>query len=136
MFVSAALSAVGYQIIAGSSTGFTSQIAVMANTASNWWIILVSAAQSVFGNMLIRRIQETVSGLSPSAVIGAGASALRKTFTAEQLPGVLTAYTDGLTGAFAVATALLVISAPLALLARWEKFKAGGTTAIGHRRGG
>ncbi|THC92085.1 hypothetical protein EYZ11_008438 [Aspergillus tanneri] len=101
MFVSAALSAVGYQIIAGSSTGFTSQIAVMANTAC------------------VDR-----------------ASALRKTFTAEQLPGVLTAYTDGLTGAFAVATALLVISAPLALLARWEKFKAGGTTAIGHRRGG
>lgn len=132
---------VGYQIIAGSSTGFISQIPIMANTAcvemqdmstvsamTLFFQLIggsfsVSAAQSVFGNVLFNRIQNTVPGLSPEAVIGAVAANLRTSFSAEQLPGVLTAYMDGLKGTFAVATVLLAMSAPLVLLPKWERLR-------------
>ncbi|KAL4899641.1 hypothetical protein BDW74DRAFT_188945 [Aspergillus multicolor] len=134
---------VGYQLIAGASTGFVSQIPIMANTAcvemadmstvSAMMLFFqlmggsfsVSAAQSVFGNVLITRVRETVPELSPDAVAGAGASDFRAIFPPEQLPGVLEAYMDGLKGAFAVATAMLALRAPLALLPRWEKLKPG-----------
>lgn len=130
---------VGFQILAGASTGFISQIPIMANTACVDMVDMstvsamtlffqllggsfsVSAAQSVFGNTLLRRIQETAPEISPSLVLSAGASELRKIFPANALPGILTAYMDGIKGAFAVATALLAVSALLALLAKWEK---------------
>ncbi|KAF5859014.1 hypothetical protein ETB97_003505 [Aspergillus alliaceus] len=83
----------------------------------------VSAAQSVFGNVLTRRIQQTVPGLPPSAVMSAGASNIRTIFSPAQLSSILTAYIDGVKGTFAVATALLAMSAPLALLPKWERLR-------------
>ncbi|KGO74477.1 Major facilitator superfamily domain, general substrate transporter [Penicillium italicum] len=130
---------VGYQILAGASTGFISQIPIMANTAcvdmadmsavsamTLFFQLLggsfsVSAAQSVFGNTLLRRIRETSPNISPSVVLSAGASELRDIFPEKALRGIRTAYMDGIQGAFAVAMALLAVSFPLALLAKWEK---------------
>jgi hypothetical protein len=130
---------VGFQILAGASTGFISQIPIMANTAcvdmadmstasamTLFFQLLggsfsVSAAQSVFGNTLLRRIRETAPEISPALVLSAGASELRNIFPANALPGILTAYMDGIKGGFAVATALLAVSFLLALLAKWER---------------
>jgi MFS family permease len=132
---------VGYQILGGASTGFISQIPIMANTAcvdmadmstvsamTLFFQLIggsfsVSAAESVFGNVLLRRIAETAPGLSPSLVVSVGAANLRNTFPLEALPGILAAYMDGIKGAFAVATAMLAISFPLALLPKWEKLR-------------
>ncbi|CAH0055700.1 unnamed protein product [Clonostachys solani] len=132
---------VGYQILAGSATGFLSQIPIMSNTsavdmtdmstisAMTLFFQLiggsfsVSAAQSVFGNVLLRRIKETAPGVSSSVILGVGASELRTVFTPDQLPGVLEAYMDGLKGAFALATALLAVSALIALMHKWEKLR-------------
>ncbi|KAB8277286.1 hypothetical protein BDV30DRAFT_235083 [Aspergillus minisclerotigenes] len=139
---------VGYQIIAGSSAGYISLIPIMGNTAcvemqdmstvsamTLFFQLIggsfsVSAAQSVFGNVLINHIQNTVPGLPPEAVIGAGAANLRTSFSAEQLPGVLTAYMDGLKGTFAVATVLLAMSAPLVLLPKWKRLRSEAPLSI------
>lgn len=132
---------VGYQMLAGASTGFISQIPIMANTAcvemadmstvsamTLFFQLLggsfsVSAAQSVLGNTLLRRIAETAPEISPSLVVSAGASELRDSFPANVLPGIVMAYMDGIKGAFAVATALLAVSFPLTLLLKWEKLR-------------
>lgn len=132
---------VGYQILAGASTGFISQIPIMANTAcvdmadmstvsamTLFFQLLggsfsVSAAQSVFGNTLLRRIQVTAPEISPSLVLSTGASSLRDSFPASAMPGIMAAYMDGIKGAFAVATAMLAISFPFALLPKWEKLR-------------
>lgn len=132
---------VGYQILGGASTGFISQIPIMSNTAcvemkdmstvsaiTLFFQLIggsfsVSAAQSVFGNVLLRRIHQLAPDIPGSLVISTGASRLRDIFSPGQLPVVLGAYMDGIKGAFAVATALLAISVPLAVLPKWEKLR-------------
>lgn len=132
---------VGYQILAGASTGFLSQIPIMANTAAvdmadmstisamTLFFQLIggsfatSAAESVFGNVLLHRISETAPSVPPLDVLTIGASQLRISFTPDQLPGVLAAYMDAIKGAIALATAMLAVSFPLALMTKWEKLR-------------
>ncbi|GJC82243.1 putative efflux pump gsfJ [Colletotrichum liriopes] len=89
---------VGYQILAGASTGFLSQIAIMANTttvdtmnmgtvsAMTLFLQLigvcfsVSAAQSIFGNTAPDIFRFLILSVGPG-----------RTFTPEQLPAVLEA---------------------------------------------
>ena len=132
---------VGYQILGGATTGFVSQIPIMSNTAAVEMVDMstvsamtlffqlvggsfsVSAAQSIFGNILLRRVRETAPGVSPTLVLTTGASELRSVLTADQLPGVLEAYVDGLKGVFALATAMLALSAVIAVLPKWEPLR-------------
>ncbi|KAH9239381.1 hypothetical protein K456DRAFT_1937512 [Colletotrichum gloeosporioides 23] len=132
---------VGYQILAGSTTGFVSQIPVMSNTAivevtdvgstSAMTLLFqllggsfsVSAAQSVFGNLLLRRLSRTAPQIPPAYILTTGVSDLRRAFTTEELPLILDGYTEGIQGAFAVATAMMAASVIAALLPKWEKLR-------------
>jgi MFS family permease len=89
---------VGYQILGGVSTGFLSQIPIMANTAAVEMADMstisamtlffqliggsfsVSAAQSIFTNILLDGIKASDVGLSNTAILSVGASELRKMF--------------------------------------------------------
>ncbi|KAK2593055.1 hypothetical protein QQS21_009263 [Conoideocrella luteorostrata] len=114
---------VAYQILAGASTGFLSQIPIMANTAGvARWRVVFSAAQSACGNVLLRRIGETDPGVSATKILSVDVAELRKYFSEQQLPGIIEAYMDTLKAAFALVTALLALSVPLSL-PRWEKLR-------------
>lgn len=64
-----------------------------------------------------------VPGVSPALVIATGATELRAVFSAEQLPGIVLAYMDGLKLTFALAVALAGVTLPIALFAKWQSVK-------------
>ncbi|EHK22068.1 uncharacterized protein TRIVIDRAFT_216146 [Trichoderma virens Gv29-8] len=131
----------GYQLLAGSMTGFVSQIPIMANTAivdmadmgstSAMTLLFqllggsfsVGAAQSIFSNLLLKHIAETAPTISPTLVLATGASGLRQAFTAEELPFILDGYTKALKGAFALATAMMSAGCVAIAFFKWEKLR-------------
>ncbi|CEJ81239.1 hypothetical protein VHEMI01379 [[Torrubiella] hemipterigena] len=131
----------GYQILAGAATGFLSQLPIMSNTAcvdmtemstmsamTLFFQIIgcsfsVSAAQSIFGNTLPKRLAETAPEIDRTTILSVGASQLRNTFSEQQLPVVILAYMDALKGTFALATAMFAISALLAVMHKWEALR-------------
>ena len=126
---------IGYQIIAGIGIGLTLQIPIIvaqgtskpADLAQVTAIILffqtivgsvwVSVAQALFTNRLITAAATDVPGISGGTLIATGATELRNTFTAEQLPGVLKAYMAGLTDSYTLAIPLASIAALVAIAA-------------------
>jgi MFS family permease len=133
---------IGYQIIAGASTGFISQSPIMASTAiadmSDMSTVsamclffqhvggslAVPAAESIFNNLLYKSLPQYAPGVDARTIATLGASDFRQYVTPEQLPGVLQAYMHGLKGVFALATALLAASVPFVFFPKWEKLRA------------
>jgi len=75
--------------------------------------ISVSIAQNIFSNSLPRELVKHAPGVDHTTVINAGATRLRKVVSADQLPGVLEAYSLALDQTFilpiaAAGSALLV----------------------------
>ena len=64
-----------------------------------------------------------VPGVSPALVVATGATELRNVFTAEELPGIVRAYMDGLKLTFVLAVALAGVTVPIALAAKWRSIK-------------
>lgn len=65
----------------------------------------VSAAQTAFSNILLKRLAVTAAGLNPSLVLEAGASEIRDRIPAQYIEGVLKAYVSGFRGPMIVAIA-------------------------------
>jgi hypothetical protein len=65
----------------------------------------VSAAQTAFQNILLKRLAVTAAGLNPAVVLEAGASEIRGRIPAEYIQGVLEAYVSGFRGTIIVAIA-------------------------------
>lgn len=132
---------IGYQVLAGIGTGITIQIPMMANQAAVGptdiacvsaitlffqlvgGSFCVSAAQAAFASTLVRRASVYVPGIDTAALLSVGATELRATYSADQLPGVLLAYMDGLRVCFAFAIALLSISFLFTLAPRWDALR-------------
>jgi hypothetical protein len=72
--------------------------------------MLISGGQAGFTNKLIQTIPHKVPGLDPAAVIATGATDLRKVFDADQIPGILAAYIEGLRVPFALCIACCCIA--------------------------
>jgi hypothetical protein len=68
--------------------------------------ILLAIGQNIFQSHLISDLVRSAPGVDPAAVVRAGAGAVRKIVTPEQLPGVLTAYNTALTNTFVSDTSL------------------------------
>ena len=85
--------------------------------------VFVSAGQAAYTNRLIARIPALVPGVSPALVVATGATELRAVFSAEQIPGIVLAYMDGLKLTFALAVALTGVTLPIALFAKWRNVK-------------
>lgn len=133
---------VGYQLLAGASTGFISQIPIMASTAiaemSDMSTVsaialffqhvggslAIPAAQSIFGNLLLKNLPIYAPGVNAHQIATLGAADFRQFVAPDQLDGVLQAYMQGLKGAFALATALLAASFPFCFFPKWEKLRA------------
>ncbi len=83
----------------------------------------MSAGQSAYTNRLLARVPALVPGVSPSLVLATGATELRAVFSAEELPGIVHAYMDGLKLTFVLAVALAGVTLPVALFAKWQNVK-------------
>ncbi|EOA86843.1 uncharacterized protein SETTUDRAFT_88585 [Exserohilum turcica Et28A] len=134
---------IGYQILYGGSVGLGFQMGI--NTAqanlktvdmsSGTGVIFffqtiggalsLSAAQSGFANRLINVLARTAPDVNPGAVIGTGATRIRVSFNAQQVPGIIEAYMAGIKVTLALATALTGISALFSLLVQWKRLNLG-----------
>jgi MFS family permease len=132
---------VGYQIIAGASTGFVSQIPITASTAISEMSdmstvsamclfyqhvggsLAVPAAQSIFTNLLLKNLPTYAPGVNSQLITSLGAADFRDVIAPDQLDGVLRAYMQGLKGVFTLATALLAVSVPFVFFVKWEKLR-------------
>ncbi|KAE9380903.1 MFS general substrate transporter [Stipitochalara longipes BDJ] len=115
---------IGYQALAGLGYGFGIQIPTIGAQAlmkpedisSARAMILfaqtlggslaISAAQSAFANTLIRSLAVHSPSVEPMLVVLTGATELRKVFTADEMPGILDAYMEGLKNAFVIGVAM------------------------------
>ncbi|KZP00729.1 MFS general substrate transporter [Calocera viscosa TUFC12733] len=138
---------IAYQVVAGIGMGVAIQIPVAAApamlpmddlapaTATILFFQMigaagfVSAAQSIFTNVLINRLAITAPSVDPAQVIATGASDLHQVFSADVLPGVLRAYMDGLKAAYALAAGALSVASMLSVFVEWTSIK--GAVAAG-----
>ena len=84
---------------------------------------MVAAGQAAYSNRLKARIPILVPSVSPALVIATGATELRDVFSPEQIPGIVRAYMDGLKLTFILAVALVGVTLPIALFAKWRNIK-------------
>lgn len=131
----------GYQAMAGIGLGLIFQIPVIVGQATvkptdlssvSAMILFfqtvggalwISAGQAGWSNKMLSEIATRVPGVSPQLVVATGATELRTTFTAQQLPGILNAYMVGLRVPFAITIACACVTFVIAFLPRWESIK-------------
>lgn len=136
---------IGYQVIGGVAWGIASQIPIIAvqasappaNLAEVTAILLffqtvggafmVSAAQAALVNVLVKKLPRSAPGLNPLAVIGTGATDLRRAFPAE-IHGILVAYMRGLKISFAISLASTGVA--LVIITVFQSYKRLNTAAI------
>ena len=140
----------GYQIIFGAGLGFSIQVPVIAAqalsvpsdiplvTASVLFFQMasgaftVSAAQSIFNNILISKLPDLAPGVSAAQVFLAGSTGITDHFSKAQAPGILLSYMAGLKAAWAMGIALAGITLLVSFLPEWRSIKgkgAGGAVA-------
>ena len=71
---------------------------------------MMAAANSIFNQCFVAELSRSVPDLSPTVVIGAGATGFRKFVEAKDLPAVLQAYSIGIGRVFCVVAALGALS--------------------------
>ncbi|OQE04513.1 hypothetical protein PENVUL_c032G04602 [Penicillium vulpinum] len=76
----------------------------------------ISAAQSAFVNRLITTLPLTAPGVDPLAVYVTGSTELRIVFPAEDIPGIILAYMQGIKAAFAVSIGMFGTAIVLGLI--------------------
>ena len=132
---------IGYQVLIGAGLGFVFQVPVIVAQATAkpsdlssvsamilffqtiGGAIWISAAQAGFANKLLKTLPSKAPGVNPKLVVATGASELRSVFAAKDIPGVLSAYLDGLRVAFAISIALACVSTVLVLAPRRQNIK-------------
>lgn len=68
--------------------------------------LAISAAQSAFANALIKSLAIHAPDVEPILVVLTGATDLRKVFSAEEMPGIIKSYMEGLKSAFVIGIAM------------------------------
>lgn len=118
---------VGYQLLVGFARGLGMQVPVIAVQAgvapaiqsiatallvfgqTFGGSVFISIANAVFNNMLKRELKVEVPHVDVDLIISAGATGIRTVVSAEDLPGVLTAYSLAVDYVFYLATAGAVL---------------------------
>ena len=132
---------IGYQILAGIGIGLCFQAPIMAGQALSdpqdvsattaillffqtiGGAFMVSSAQAGFTNTLLKKLAIHAPDVDPHAVIAAGATKLRETFTDQQLPGILASYMDGLKVVFIIIVALAGCATITSVAMPWTSVK-------------
>jgi hypothetical protein len=131
----------GYQSLVGLGYGFGVQTPVIAaqavmkaeDVASATAMLLfaqtlggsltISAAQSAFVNIIIKRLPYTAPDVIPLDVVFTGATDIRRTFP-NDIPGIARAYMDGLKATFAIGIAMAAGMLITAFINKWYNLKA------------
>jgi len=132
---------IGYQILAGFGAGAGVQIPFVAiqvvlsnrdmatgNALAIFFnslggAVSISIAQNIFQNGLYEKVPVYAPGISPQAVVTAGATYLRRLIPADLLPGVLQAYMASLNQSFVLPIAVGGISVICACFVEWKSVK-------------
>ncbi|KAI0378099.1 putative efflux pump [Hypomontagnella monticulosa] len=132
---------IGYQILFGAGVGMSMQQPLMAvqtvldikdvPTGTSVLVfvqtvggaLFVSVGQSVFSNKLVEELAANVPGLDLSSVRSAGATALQNSLPPEMIPKVVLSYSNALTTAFLVGTALAAFTVFGAATIEWKSVK-------------
>ncbi|QYT01836.1 MFS domain-containing protein [Trichoderma simmonsii] len=130
---------IGYQVLVGAGLAFPFQNALnilqaevdaddMSPATSSLYFFQIlggafsiSAAQAAFNNRLLHSLTTNAPGVSPLLVLATGASDLRSVFSADELPGVILSYMDGLKAAFAVSVGLVGTAFLVSFIVPWKK---------------
>lgn len=112
---------VGQSVVKPSDLSSVSAMILFFQTVGG--AIWISAAQAGWANKMLKVVATKLPGVSPGLVVATGATELRKVFTAEQLPGILDAYMEGLRIPFAIAIACACVTVVLSFAPRWEKVR-------------
>src|SRR5437764_7259817 len=83
----------------------------------------ISAAQSIFANLLLGNLPTAAPGVRPAAVVKAGAAKLHDVFPADPISGILHSYMHGLRVAFALCIALSGAAVVVSVFAEWRNIK-------------
>ncbi|KAI9837895.1 MAG: hypothetical protein M1837_002685 [Sclerophora amabilis] len=139
---------IGYQVLAGLGIGLSFQVPVITAQAaippedlpSATAMVLtvqtiggaffVTAGQSAFTNVLISTLPSTAPTVDPAELVLTGATELREAFSAEEIPGILLAYVEGLQTAFVIAIAASGLATLVALGSRWQRLQVASDTAV------
>lgn len=124
---------IGYQILAGIGFGLVIQIPIIVAQAISTpqdlssitaimiffqtlgFAIFVSVGQTLFTNELISSVPKYVPGIDTAKVVATGATDLRRVFPADQIPGIVRAYMEGLKNAYTMSIALAGVSFCIAI---------------------
>ena len=91
---------------------------------------MISIAQTVFQNGLVKALPEDVPGLDPMLLLHAGATQIRNVLEQvhqeSALRGALIAYVKGLTDAYYIAVACACLAFLAACGLEWKSVKKGG----------
>ena len=132
---------IGYQIIAGAGVGLGMQQPLMAvqtvldikdvPTGTSVIVFLqtlggalfISICENIFTNYLSTYVKEYVPGLDPKVVLATGATGIQSVIPADQIDGVILAYSDALAKTFVVSTALAAMTIIGAAFIEWKSVK-------------
>lgn len=132
---------IGYQGLVGLGLGLVFQIPVVvcqaisetSDISSVSAIVLffqtvggsiwISAAQAGFANRMLKVLPLDAPNVNPAQVLTTGASDLRRVFNADQIPGIISAYMEGLRIPFAICIACACLSFIVSFAPRWESIK-------------
>jgi hypothetical protein len=139
---------IGFQIVVGAGVGAGFQVPMLAvqtvlgpsdipvGTAMVMFFqtlggaLFIAVGQSVFQNGLIDGISTYAPGVSPAAIVGAGATEMRTVLKQlgqlDQLEGVIKAYMSGLRDTYRVSLALMVVAFVASLFLEWKSVKKAG----------
>ncbi|KAJ5099532.1 MFS toxin efflux pump (AflT) [Penicillium argentinense] len=139
---------IGYQIVVGAGVGAGFQVPMTAvqtvlapedipvGTAAVMFFqtlggaLFIAVGQSVFQNGLISGISKYTTDVNPVAIVGAGATEMRKVLgdlgKLDQLDGVIKAYMSGLRDSYRVSLALMIVAFVASLFVEWKSVKKAG----------
>ncbi|CAH0051604.1 unnamed protein product [Clonostachys solani] len=132
---------IGYQILAGSAYGVGFQIPMIHGQANAKFedlatttailmffqtigsAFLLSAAQSAFVNKIATVLRSSALDVDVGTVIATGATEIRHAFPADQVPGIVIAYMEGLRVTFAIAATAVGLAFVVSFFSSWKRLK-------------
>lgn len=100
-----------------ASTAFANESQVMRAMGG---VIFVSAGQSAFTNVLIRKIPSNAPGVDVNQVVVTGATDLTKNFPSDIIPGLVRSYMTRLRAAYTIVIASAGIATLFVFLMPWH----------------
>jgi hypothetical protein len=83
----------------------------------------------------VARLAVYAPDVDPLVVLSTGATQIRNTFPAEQVPGILASYMAGIKTAFAIAIGAVGLSFAIGLFCNYKRLETDQTKTVGMVRG-